>query len=54
MCIDLGMSVESVKAKISIGDTITFKAYPTELKNSLYSSKSLDNRSGVLTLIMIS
>lgn len=51
MAIDTGLSSEEIKDVVSIGDIITFKVEPVELKNNKFSSKSLDNRSGVAALI---
>jgi len=51
--IDTGLSKESVAQLVSIGDVITFKTYPFELKNSKLSSKCLDNRAGVAVLLDI-
>jgi putative aminopeptidase FrvX len=49
--IDTGLSKESISKLVSIGDTITFKTYPFELKSSKLSSKCLDNRAGVAVLL---
>lgn len=49
--IDTGFNKESISKLVSIGDVITFKTYPFELKNSKLSSKCLDNRAGVGVLL---
>lgn len=51
--IDIGMSEKEAKDIIDIGDTVTFKPYWSELQNELVSSKSLDNRAGVASMIGI-
>jgi len=49
--IDTGLSKENVSKLVSIGDVITFKTYPFELKGNKLSSKCLDNRAGVGVLL---
>ncbi|MCX7709620.1 MAG: M42 family metallopeptidase [Clostridia bacterium] len=51
--IDMGMTPEKVREQVSIGDLITFKAVPFELQGKKLSSKTLDNRCGVTSLIEI-
>jgi endoglucanase len=53
LVIDTGLSAEEVNKIVSVGDVITFKAEPFELKSNKFSSKSLDNRAGVAALIGI-
>lgn len=53
LSIDTGLSEDEVREYVSIGDVITFKAKPFVLKNKKISSKSLDNRAGVVVLIDI-
>jgi len=51
--IDTGLSKETISKLVSIGDVITFKTYPFELKGNKLSSKCLDNRAGVAALLDI-
>ena len=51
LSIDTGMSVDEIKSIVSIGDIITFRPVPFELKNGRVSSKSMDNRCGITVLI---
>ncbi len=51
LSIDTGLSPSRVKELISIGDTITFRAFPFNLNGNKFSSKSLDNRSGIAVLV---
>lgn len=51
--IDTGFDKENISKLVSIGDVITFKTYPFELKGSKLSSKCLDNRAGVAVLLDI-
>ncbi|WP_010243476.1 M42 family metallopeptidase [Acetivibrio cellulolyticus] len=51
--IDTGFNKESISKLVSIGDIITLKTYPFELKGNKLSSKCLDNRAGVGVLLDI-
>ncbi len=51
--IDTGLSKESISKLVSIGDIISLKTYPFELKGNKFSSKCLDNRAGVGVLLDI-
>jgi len=51
LAIDTGMDAVQVKKLISIGDLITLKTVPLELQGGKFSSKALDNRSGVAVLL---
>lgn len=51
LSVDIGMSREKAMEYISIGDVVTFKPGLKELLNNKISSKSLDNRCGVVTLL---
>ncbi len=51
--IDTGFNKESISKFVSIGDIITLKTYPFELKGNKLSSKCLDNRAGVAVLLDI-
>ncbi|MCX7749007.1 MAG: M20/M25/M40 family metallo-hydrolase [Clostridia bacterium] len=53
LSIDTGLSKEALSKIISIGDVISFKAYPNILQNSKISTKTMDNRSGIATLLGI-
>ncbi len=50
---DTGLPLEKVKELISLGDTIVFDNQPMQLINNRISSKALDNRAGVTTLIEV-
>lgn len=49
--IDTGLNRESISQFVSIGDIITLKTYPFELKGNKLSSKCFDNRAGVAVLL---
>lgn len=51
LAIDIGFSNEKANKLIRIGDSITFKARTTELKNNIICGKSLDNRAGVAVIL---
>jgi len=51
--VDLGLPPEQVKEKVKIGDPVGFKPDFTALGNGLVASKSLDDRLGCLTLLMV-
>ncbi|NLO81833.1 MAG: M42 family metallopeptidase [Clostridiales bacterium] len=51
MAIDVGLSAERARELIKIGDIITFVSPLVELKGSMVSGKSLDDRAGVATLL---
>lgn len=51
LVIDTGFSGEKAKRLIKVGDSITFRARATELKNNCLSGKSFDNRAGVTSII---
>lgn len=51
LSVDIGMNREKAVEYVSIGDVITLKPGLKELQNSKVSSKSLDNRCGVATLL---
>ena len=53
LILDTGLSALELKRYVSVGDVITFKAEPFALGGNKLSSKSLDNRAGVVTLIGI-
>ncbi|MDD4690248.1 MAG: M20/M25/M40 family metallo-hydrolase [Eubacteriales bacterium] len=50
--IDTYMSYDQLKEVIRIGDSISFVSQPRSLLGNLYSSKSIDNRGGVATLLL--
>lgn len=52
MCIDVGLDFETVSSLISPGDVIHFESPPKELSNGCISSKSLDDRAGVVCLLL--
>lgn len=53
LSIDTGMNCDKVKELISIGDVVTFKAVPSSLTGNKISSKSIDNRCGIVTLLKV-
>lgn len=53
LVIDTGLCADEVKSNISVGDLISFRAVPFELKGSKLASKSLDNRASVVALLEI-
>lgn len=53
LSIDTGMDEEEVRSIVSIGDAVTLRSWPFNLKEDKYSSKSIDNRCGVTTLFLI-
>lgn len=53
LAVDIGMNREKAIEFVSIGDMVTFKPSLKEMQGNKISSKSLDDRSGVLTLLEI-
>ncbi|MCX7921791.1 MAG: M42 family metallopeptidase [Clostridia bacterium] len=53
LSIDTGMKAEEVKKYISVGDIITLMSEPVALNEYRLSSKSLDNKAGVVALLGI-
>jgi tetrahedral aminopeptidase len=51
--IDTGMKADKLKESVSVGDLVTFKPDFLELRGSMVSSKTIDNRCGVATLLGI-
>lgn len=51
LAVDTGMSAEELKKIVSIGDLITLGCESVELKGGKFSSKTIDNRSGVAALL---
>ncbi len=51
LAIDIGFNNEKANKLINIGDSITFKARTTNLKNDIICGKSVDNRAGVTAII---
>jgi len=47
---DPGLPVEALKAKVRVGDLITFRAECVELKNGRFAGKAFDNRASVAAL----
>lgn len=52
LLIDTGMDEAQAKEMIPLGSRISFKALPIELLNNRISSKSLDNRAGIATILL--
>ena len=52
LTIDVGYTKEELKDMVSVGDIITFKSNPVILNEKLMSDKTMDNRSGVLSLLV--
>lgn len=51
LAIDTGLSEERLREYVSIGDLITFRSASSVLKNNRFSSKTVDNRAGVVALV---
>jgi endoglucanase len=51
--IDTGYSDDVLKKKVSIGDSVTIVSPVVEMENKCVSGRSLDNRAGVATLVLI-
>jgi endoglucanase len=49
--IDIGFDGETAKQKVMVGDTVTFIAPPIKLLHKKISSKSLDDRMGIVILL---
>jgi len=49
--IDLGMAADAVKAKVSIGDMVTFHGGMVELLNGRAASKTMDDRSCIAVML---
>ncbi len=47
---DPGLPIEALKAKVRVGDLITFRAECVELKNGRFAGKAFDNRASVAAL----
>ena len=50
--IDAYMTKDELEGVVRIGDSISFNSKPRQLLGGMYSSKSLDNRGGVATLLL--
>lgn len=50
--IDVGLPYEKVIEKVRVGDMVSIRSEFTELKNDLCSTKCLDNRAGLVSLIL--
>jgi len=53
MLIDIGYDGKMARKLVSVGDMVSFKNPPQELLNNRIAGKSMDNRSGVATLVEI-
>lgn len=51
MAIDVGLDAEAAKAQIPLGSRVTFAPNFTRLSDTVVSSKSLDNRSGMAVIL---
>lgn len=52
--IDIGANgKDDAEAVVSVGDPITFACCFSQLRNDLFSSKSIDNRAGVAALLLV-
>lgn len=52
LIIDVGYTKEELMSIVSIGDIITFRSDPVILNDNLMSDKTMDNRSGVLAMML--
>lgn len=53
LSIDVGYTKEQLEEIVSVGDVITFRSQPVVLNKSFVSNKTMDNRSGVVTLLLL-
>ncbi len=53
LTIDTGLDAEEVKKYVSVGDPISIKSEMISLSGGKFSSKALDNRAGVATLLQL-
>ena len=53
LSIDTGMCSNKIAEFVTVGDSISFKAVPGKLQGSAFSSKSLDNRCGIVSMLNI-
>lgn len=51
MAIDIGMNHEKACEAVSVGDYVFLKRSPTKLENGLITSKALDDRAGIASLL---
>ena len=52
MLIDVGLPAEEVEQLVQVGDLISFRQVPLDLKNGLVAGKSLDNRVSVAAILV--
>lgn len=52
LVIDVGYTKEELMSIVSVGDIITFRSDPIVLNGDLMSDKTMDNRSGVLAMLL--
>lgn len=53
MRIDIGMSAQKARELVSVGDRVSYRFEPMELKNNRIAGKTMDNRSSVAALVEI-
>lgn len=53
LSIDVGYNKEQLSKIVSVGDVITFKSQPVVLNENFVSNKTMDNRSGVVTMLLV-
>lgn len=51
--IDVGLSKDEAQRIVSVGDTVTFKSYPTYLGKKCYAAKSQDDRTSICVLLEV-
>ncbi|MBE7035125.1 MAG: M42 family metallopeptidase [Ruminococcaceae bacterium] len=52
MVIDIGLSGENAKDKVSVGDMVCFREKPCALMGEVLSGKSFDDRAGLISLLV--
>ena len=53
LSIDVGYTKEQLKDIVAVGNVITFRSHPIVLNKHFVSNKTMDNRSGVVTMLMV-
>jgi tetrahedral aminopeptidase len=53
LSVDTGMDEKTIREFVSIGDIVSFKAEPFALKGNKVSGKTMDNRCGLMALLVI-
>lgn len=53
LCVDLGLSKESVEGLVSVGDIITINTGFTQLDSSMVAARCIDDRGGLATVLKV-